>query len=461
VSPVRAAQLANDIANTLIEQQYQEFVQQNALPQQNLQQDIDKTNRRINDIAAQITDVEVQIANLAGKQDTQMQIKALQVQIVGLQDQSNRLQEHGDQMQPILTQMEITNAQSHDFLHLAQPAQTAQSPVRPKLLLNTVLGLMTGLALGLSLAILIEQSSTHVRAPDEIAQLLNLPILATVWYAEHAKNTQARQVNARMNSINAASYRILRINIGFLTIDRTVRSLVVTSPMAYDGKSTIASNLALFMAKAGKKTLLIDADLYHPVLHEKFYLEKDAKGLSDAILAYSQRPSKASASVSLDPYIHAVSAEKLYVMPAGLLPPNPSELLDSTAMDTILAIAMNSDIEMIILDAPPLLGLADASIIASKVDGTIVVADATRVKRKNLQQVKAQLAQTGAYVLGCVINKQHLKSQDIPYNYYHTVDEELADAIPQLRKNQDVSSLRHILSGIGMRHMVLQQGKRK
>jgi capsular polysaccharide biosynthesis protein len=204
VSPVRAAQLANDIANTLIEQQYQEFVQQNALPQQNLQQDIDKTNRRINDIAAQITDVEVQIANLAGKQDTQMQIKALQVQIVGLQDQSNRLQEHGDQMQPILTQMEITNAQSHDFLHLAQPAQTAQSPVRPKLLLNTVLGLMTGLALGLSLAILIEQSSTHVRAPDEIAQLLNLPILATVWYAEHAKNTQARQVNARMNSINAA-----------------------------------------------------------------------------------------------------------------------------------------------------------------------------------------------------------------------------------------------------------------
>jgi capsular exopolysaccharide synthesis family protein len=463
VYPDRAANLANDIANTLIDQQSQDFIQQNTLPLQNVQKDVDKTNQNINTIATRTINLEIEIANLARQPDTQMQIKAIQAQVVGLQNQSNRLQQHYDQIQPILTQLEITNAQSQDFLSLAQPALASPSPVRPQILLNTILGLLTGLALGLLLAIIFERLNTHVSNPDDIAQLLSLPILTTVWYVGQAKNMRTRQVHAKMNSINAAAYRILRINIGFLAIGRTVRSLVVTSPMPNDGKSTVASNLAIFMAKAKKKTLLIDADMYHPILCEKFALEQDVKGLSDAIMAYSQAASTASEEISLDPYIHATSVENLYVMPAGVLPPNPSELLDSIAMDNFLAALTDSDIEMIIIDAPPLLGLADASIIASKVDGTIVVADTTRVKKEHLQQVKMQLLQTGTYVLGCVINKQRLKPKSMPYSYYYTRDDEAEGSIPQISEKQDNSSLPDILSRseTKLKHMVMQAGRRK
>ncbi|GCF10075.1 polysaccharide biosynthesis tyrosine autokinase [Dictyobacter arantiisoli] len=430
IQPARAAHLANDIANVLIRQQSQETLQQNALSQQKLQQDIDDTNKRVSAVANKINALELQIAKLEGRPGTELQVATLQVQITGLQNQSNRLQEHYDQSQSMLTQLEISNAQSRDFLRLAQPAQPALSPIRPQVMLNTVLGLVVGLAFGLALALLLEQLDTRVRTPDDIAQLLKLPILTVVWYVEQLKGARASLINPRANSINAEAYRILRMNIGFLTVDRAVRSLVVTSALPYDGKSTVASNIAIFIAKTEKKTLLIDADLYHPTLHERFGLAKTTRGLSDAVVACSHPAQKlhcSSSSVAshlcLDSYIHAVDVPNLYVMPAGSLPPNPSELLDSVAMNTFLASVMGSDIEMVVFDAPPLIGLADASILASKVDGTIVVADITRVKRRNLQQIKEQLAHTGACVLGCVINKQHRNPRDLPYSYYRAEDD--------------------------------------
>ncbi|GER86356.1 hypothetical protein KDW_05180 [Dictyobacter vulcani] len=156
--------------------------------------------------------------------------------------------------------------------------------------------------------------------------------------------------------------------------------------------------------------------------------------------------------MSLSTYIHAVGIPNLHVMPAGALPPNPSELLDSKATNTLLAAIMDSKIEMVIFDTAPLLGLADASILASKVDGTVIVADSTRAKRKHLQQTKVLLTQSGARILGCVVNKQNFNRRYMPYYYYSSEDEEQEKASSQNRKSSDSISSSSLIPQSGRKN---------
>jgi len=421
-SPIRAATLANDVAATLIKRQIQAAQQVNNRSQQQIQQDLNSTQRQIDTITSQV-------ATLKAQPDKQSQIAVLQTKLTGLV-------QHYNQWDTLLAQLVFTQSQNGDFLQVAQAAQPGITPVRPQILLNTAVGLFLGLFLGMVLAILFEQVDTRVRTPEALADLLGWPILATVWRVDSAKKESI--INPSGNSANAEAYRILRTNIGFSGIDKPLHSLVVTSAFPNDGKSTIAANLAIFMAKAGKNTILVDADLRRPTLQEKFGLPADKLGLSNAVLAFSlqDRPTTSSnhlmratslqpmdalstTNLSLQPFLHPVEMPNLWVMPAGPLPPNPSELLDSKAMDRLLLALTNCGAEIVIFDTSPLLGLSDASILVSKTDATLVVTDIARAKKGNLKQIKAVLAQAGANVLGSVVNKQPHKRTDSAYSYYY------------------------------------------
>jgi len=421
-SPIRAATLANDVAATLIKRQIQAAQQVNNRSQQQIQQDLNSTQRQIDTITSQV-------ASLKAQPDKQSQIAVLQTKLTGLV-------QHYNQWDTLLAQLVFTQSQNGDFLQVAQAAQPGITPVRPQILLNTAVGLFLGLFLGMVLAILFEQVDTRVRTPEALADLLGWPILATVWRVDSAKKESI--INPSGNSANAEAYRILRTNIGFSGIDKPLHSLVVTSAFPNDGKSTIAANLAIFMAKAGKNTILVDADLRRPTLQEKLGLPADKLGLSNAVLAFSlqDRPTTSSnhliratslqpmdalstTNLSLQPFIHPVEMPNLWVMPAGPLPPNPSELLDSKAMDRLLLALTNCGAEIVIFDTSPLLGLSDASILVSKTDAALVVADIARAKKGNLKQIKAVLAQAGANVLGSVVNKQPHKRTDSAYSYYY------------------------------------------
>ncbi|TME11998.1 MAG: hypothetical protein E6I80_04605 [Chloroflexi bacterium] len=320
-------------------------------------------------------------------------------------------------------------------LFIAQPAQPALSPFQPDVRLNTAAGLVTGVLLGILLAVLFELLDKRIRTPEALSKLLDWPVLGTIWQAAPKKDV----INPIGHNSNVESYSILRTNIGFAALDRSLHTLVVTSGAPRDGKSVVAANLAIFMAKAGRNTLLIDADLRHPIQHDHFGIPAHALGFSNAILAFSS-PTTANApadkqvltpttrtgpsstpavtsQLSLDPFVRAVNIPHLCVMPSGPLPPNPLELLDSKAMQRFFAALSNCGAEVVIFDTPHLLGLSDASILASKVDGTLVVVDTTRARKKNLKQVKALLGQAGARVLGCVVNKQHRQRKDMPYKY--------------------------------------------
>ena len=414
-SAKNAATYANDVATTLIKQQLLETQLENARSQQQLQQEMDSTKQQIDSLTTQI----IALENQGGKQ----------TQITVLQNQLTGLQQHYSQWQSSLAQLELSEAQNGNYLRIAQPAQTPVAPVRPQVLLNTAIGLGAGLLLGILLAILFEQLDTRVRSAEQLFELLDWPILATVQRVSTSKGEDV--INPQGHSTNVEAYRILRTNIGFSSIDKPLHSIAVTSALPREGKSTTASNLAIFMAKAGKNTLLIDADLRRPSLHEKFGLLADNIGLSNAIITFAQPlfPMKsvvnhASSALSptafaLDPFMHNVGIPNLRVMPSGPLPPNPPELLDSKASARLFTALENCGAEIIIFDTPPLLGLSDTSILASKVDGTLVVTDISSAKKANMIRVKAVLEQAKAKVIGCVVNKESGRQKEASYAYYY------------------------------------------
>jgi Mrp family chromosome partitioning ATPase/capsular polysaccharide biosynthesis protein len=422
-NPARAAALANAIATALINQQAQVIQQENNQSQQQMQQELSNTQKQIDAINSQIIALKA-----AG--DNPGKVASLQVQLSGLQS-------HYDQWQSALAQLELAEAQNGNFLRIAQPAQPSLKPARPNVLLNTAVGFLAGLFLGILLAVLYEQLDTRVRTPEQLTQLLGWSVLGTVWRARSSE--QEETINPQGHDANVEAYRILRTNVGFSAVDKSLQTLVVTSAMPGDGKSTVAANLAIFMAKAGKNTLLIDADLRRPTQHTKFQLPPDKMGLSNAILALGMAstgqqgtgdriippsghpfaPQSTAASFSIEPFIHSVGIPNLRVMPSGPLPPNPSELLESKSMKRLLQLLANCGAEIVIFDVPPIRGLSDASILASKVDGTLIVVDVSRSHKGHLQQMKAQLEQVGATVAGCVVNKQRRSRQDTSYSYYY------------------------------------------
>lgn len=421
-SPSRAAALANDIAATLIKQENQVNQQVNAQSQQQIQQDLVQTQKQIDHVSAQLA------------------AKGSDAQKSALNAQLSALRGHYSQWQSLLAQVELTEAQSGNTLRIAQPAQPASSPVRPNVLLNTAIGFLVGLLNGLLLAMLFEQLDTRVRTEETLTQLVDWPVLAKIWNQAPTKKDKNKlgeeMVNPPPHSPNVESYRILRTNIGFSMVDKQLHSMMVVSAQPQDGKSTVAANLAIFMAKAGKKTLLIDADLRRPTQSKKFHLPAGKSGLSNAIVACSQlqfiasTPFTGQASqplatgFSLEPYLHSVDIPNLRVMPSGPNPPNPPELLDSKAMERFFAALSSSGAEVIIFDTPPLIGLSDASILASKVDGVLVVVDITTATKKNLKLMKALLVQSGSRVLGCIVNKQRQNRNDNAYSYYYQAEEE-------------------------------------
>jgi capsular exopolysaccharide synthesis family protein len=187
------------------------------------------------------------------------------------------------------------------------------------------------------------------------------------------------------------------------------------------------------MAKSGKSTLLIDANLRHPTLHEPFDIPAHALGFSNAVVAFKSNTSITTNAPSLMPFMRTTDIPNLLIMPSGPLPPNPSELFDSKAMQRFLIALKHNETEVVIFDAPSLLGLSDAMLLASQVDSTLLVVDVTRSRKKDLQQAKDLLEQAGAHVLGSIINKQHQGHKNTPYKNAYASDEYNA------RKSNDIS----------------------
>jgi len=285
----------------------------------------------------------------------------------------------------------------------AQEATVPSLPVSPNVPLNIVLGTLVGLALGVGLAVLRETLETRIRNEHDVEGVTEVPILGGIVFDPRARD-RPLIVHVDPRSPRAESFRTLRTNLQFLDVGRTDRSFVVTSSIESEGKSTTGANLAIALADAGSRVLLIDADLRRPKVAEYMGVE-GVVGLTDLLIGRAD----------LDDLIQPWGKGQLFVLPAGQIPPNPSELLGSARMSHFIA-EFNRMFDVVIYDTPPLLPVTDAAILAKNVGGAIVVVAAGRTHKNQLKGAISALDNVGAPVSGLVLTMLPAKGPDA-YGY--------------------------------------------
>lgn len=206
-------------------------------------------------------------------------------------------------------------------------------------------------------------------------------------------------------SPKSEAYRTLRTNIDFSAIDKEIKTIMVTSAQAGEGKTTTAANLAVVYAQAEKNVLLLDADLRKPALHHAF-LKSNRVGLTN-LLAGQYR----ARDVIDDTHI-----DRLSVLMSGPVPPNPSEILASKRMSALLC-DLKEQFDVIIIDTPPIIAVTDAQIVAAKCDGVLLVIDQGKVKREIARKAKARLEHVKANILGVILNRKNCEDKDAYYYY--------------------------------------------
>ncbi len=283
-------------------------------------------------------------------------------------------------------------------------ASAPTTPSSPNTKLNLALGLLVGLAAGFGLAVLREVLDTRVRTEADVHEVTDTAVIAQMTFDEAAAKTPLI-VHANPHSQRSEAFRRLRTNLQFLDVDDRLRSIVVTSALPGEGKTTTAVNLAITLADAGQKVILVDADLRRPSVAEVMGLEGSA-GLTTALIGRA----------ALNDVIQPWGDRHLHVLPSGQIPPNPSELLGSPAMSSLLTY-LSTQYDVVLIDTPPLLPVTDAAILSRSVSGALVVAGANTLHRQQLADALGGLDAVGARILGILLNRVPAK-QSSSYQYY-------------------------------------------
>ncbi len=271
-----------------------------------------------------------------------------------------------------------------------EPAIVPGGPISPQPLQTGMLGAAVGLMLAGGIVFLIEYLDDTIKSADQAAAILGVPVIGYIAELEHDSNKAYVAENPR--SPVSEAFRTLRTNLEFAGVDKPIKSILIVSAHPGEGKSTVAANLAVTIAQGGKKTLLIDADLRRPRVH--YYLDLPNRiGLSNLF-----RDSMSIADVA-----HQWKDTSLKVITSGGVPPNPADLLASDRMAAILA-AAEKEMDMVVVDAPPFL-VADASILASRIDGVLFVIYPGKTPVDAAVTTLQQMRRAGANVLGLVLNR--------------------------------------------------------
>ncbi|MGH3345146.1 MAG: polysaccharide biosynthesis tyrosine autokinase [Carbonactinosporaceae bacterium] len=282
---------------------------------------------------------------------------------------------------------------------VVDPARLPAAPVTPQPARNVGLGLLAGVLLGVGAAVLRESLDRSVRRGEELAALTSAPALAMVGFDGKASK-RPLVVHLPGHEPRAEAFRQLRTNLQFINVDRPSRRIVFTSAIAQEGKSTATCNLAITMAQAGQRVVLVEADLRRPKIHRYLGLE-GAVGLTDVLIGRA----------GLDDVLQQWGNLPLKVLPSGSIPPNPSELVGSSRMEELLTL-LEAEADVVLIDAPPLLPVTDAAVLARRCDGVVLVARYGKVRREQIHRAVQHLAGVDARLLGTLFNCVPTKGGD-------------------------------------------------
>jgi non-specific protein-tyrosine kinase len=340
--------------------------------------------------------------------DTQDQIQTTQAQVEALTKVTDRTPAQDTNLDALESRLaslrstlasllSLSTGNASNLLTVIEPAVAPREAIAPNRLQNTVLAAVLGLLVIAGLIALLELLYDGVRDTDAVMEAAGLSTLGVISRMKGTRSSSEMYQLAALlypRSGVAEAYRTLRTNVEFSAVDRPIRTLLVTSAVPGEGKTVTAANLAVVFAQAGRRVLLVDADLRKPGVHIIFDLP-NAHGLTTLLR---------DPDVSLDAIVQSTEQENLRILTTGPLPPNPAELVGSKRMRTVLDLLTGSE-DLVIFDSPPLQAVTDAAILGSFLDATVFVIDAQRSKRRVIRPAREALAKAGANVLGAVLNR--------------------------------------------------------
>jgi polysaccharide biosynthesis transport protein len=289
-------------------------------------------------------------------------------------------------------------------VRIVDEAEVPRKPVFPKKSANLLLGLLGGAVAGIGLAFFLEYLDNKIKSPDEIKGFLQIPFLGLI---PAIKITEQQGRGVGIPSQFGEAFRVVRTNVLFSSPDEGPRSVVVTSTAPGEGKSLVASNLAMAFAQSGNRVLLVDGDMRKPRVHSIYGLTQEP-GLS-SLLVGSAKASDA---------VRTTQTPNLWVLPAGPHPPNPAELLGARRFKDLLG-NLNNHFDWVIVDSPPVMAVTDAALIARLVTGVVYVIGSEQTSRYAAREALEQLSATRGRILGAVLNRVDLNRNPYYYSHYY------------------------------------------
>ncbi len=400
--PVLAARTANTLCQVFIEQNQQRDAQRVAGSLQRLDDEMRTLQDQIASTQAAIDQERAKVApdpaNLARLDTLMGQYRSNYASILQGYDEARAA--------------EATGLGGVSVIELAQPPKT---PVLPRTATNTVLAGLLGAAMAMGVAVFVEYLDDTVKSSEDAERSTQLPILASVI---HFRPDAVEPVMvSRPASAPAEAFRLLRTNLQLSTLGlgASAVTVLVTSAAQGEGKTTVVANLGAGLAQIGKRVLLVDCDLRRPTLHKHFGLQ-NATGLTSLLMA---------GGANLWQAIQKTAVEGLSVLASGPIPPNPAELLDYPQMAALLK-QLRSLADYVIVDSPPAAAVADATILAQKVDGVVLVAHSGRTRTEALRATVTALQGARARPLGVVLNQ--VAAHRAGYYHYYEYPERPAGA---------------------------------
>jgi succinoglycan biosynthesis transport protein ExoP len=309
-----------------------------------------------------------------------------------------------------LNETGVTEQLSMGNASLIDPAEVPTVPVKPQKVRSTLTGLLLGLGAGLALAFGLSTLDTTIRTPDDLEHGLGLPYLGTMLRFRPIHEAQARGeliVHWRPHAPEAEAVRTIRTGIMLVRAELPSRALLITSVAPQEGKTVVVANLAIALAQAGRKVLLVDADMRKPRLGTLFPGESDGTGLVQLL----------SADLPLDAGVRPTDIEHLSLLPCVTAADQPSELLESPRLVSLIA-AAKERFDFVLFDSPPLLAVTDAVVLASRLDGVVLVVKGGSTPRELLHRGIAMLAEAQAAPAGGVLNMVDIRGGDSAYHRY-------------------------------------------
>jgi polysaccharide biosynthesis transport protein len=346
-----------------------------------------RRQQAVDDVLAASTQIQREITNL------QRQIDAIRVPTV---PERQALVEQQVVFKQRLSELQVDAALKTGGAQLVSPAPLPDSPIKPTPVRSGIVASAVGLIFGVGLAFLFEYLEDTIKGKDDLERATHgLPAVGLIPTVPGWKD-RTRPVVVSLSDSKAAAaeaYRSLRTSIQFMGLDRPLRTIQVTSPSAGEGKTTTIANLAVALEQAGQRVVVVSCDLRRPRLHEFF-------GMTNGVGFTSVLLGEAPISGATQP---VDGTDGLSVVVSGPVPPNPSELLAGRRTEEALA-ALRAQVDVVLIDSPPVLPVTDAAVLASRVDATLLVVAAGKTTRRDLHRAHEVLRQVNANLIGTVLN---------------------------------------------------------